>query len=136
MIPEPKKCLECKADMVYSKARYKSPAEFRRIKFCCHSCSEKQISGRPRVHKERFLARDRHGKPTGWWIHITGKKGRFLEHRVLAEKALGRPLKRDEVVHHINGNPLDNSYGNMLICTNSYHRALHWRMYKRTGVRS
>lgn len=135
-LPASKNCLECGTLMAYSKPRYPSPAEFRRTKFCSHRCSEKHIQGRPRVHPERYLAISGQGRIGGWYIHLPGKKGRFLEHRVLAAKALGRPLKRDEVVHHINGNPLDNSYGNMLICTNSYHRALHWRMYKRTGVRS
>lgn len=51
--------------------------------------------------------------------------GYVLEHDLIAEKVLGRPLKRGEVVHHINGDNTDSRNCNLLICTQSYHAWLH-----------
>lgn len=53
---------------------------------------------------------------------------RRFEHVLVAEAALGRKLKRDEVVHHINLNKADNRNCNLLICSNAYHRWLHHQM--------
>jgi hypothetical protein len=47
------------------------------------------------------------------------------EHVLVAEKAAGRQLKRSEVVHHIDGDKLNNTPGNLLICTRSHHKKLH-----------
>jgi hypothetical protein len=50
--------------------------------------------------------------------------GRYrLEHRIVAEQMLGRPLADSEVVHHINGNPLDNTPENLVVCGST---AEHW----------
>lgn len=63
------------------------------------------------------------------YVYIRVDKGvRQLEHILVAEKALGRRLRKNEVVHHINCNPADNRKENLLICTRSYHTDLHWRM--------
>ena len=43
--------------------------------------------------------------------------GTFV-HRWVAEKKIGRKLKSKEVVHHIDGNPLNNSPNNLKIYKN------------------
>lgn len=45
--------------------------------------------------------------------------------RVIAESVLKRELKPAELVHHINGNSVDDRKGNLLVCDQSYHNWLH-----------
>ena len=60
------------------------------------------------------------------YLRVSGST-RYV-HSIIAEEALGRPLKKGEVVHHINGNKIDNRNYNLLICANWYNRWLHERM--------
>ena len=63
-----------------------------------------------------------------------------LEHRATAEKVLKRELRNDEVVHHINGNPLNNNVDNLCVMSNLkhefYHSWLKWRLSKNMGYPS
>lgn len=51
-------------------------------------------------------------------------KGR-REHRVVMERHLGRKLMTDEIVHHKNGNRLDNSLVNLEVMTRLQHNREH-----------
>lgn len=78
------------------------------------------------------------------YFYTQGGKCTF-EHLAVAAKALGKPLPPRAVVHHADGNPLNNEPTNLVICPNqAYHVLLHrrddalsacghadWRMCKR-----
>ena len=60
------------------------------------------------------------------YVQITGTRKHL--HRVIAERVLGRPLKSNEVVHHINGDRADNRNTNLVICERPLHRLIHKRL--------
>ena len=51
--------------------------------------------------------------------------GYVYEHILVAEKFLGRPLRRKEIVHHLDGNRGNNVVSNLLVLERSQHTKLH-----------
>jgi len=76
-----------------------------------------------RIHTDRRIEKSYMMHGGGRYVHV-----------VIAEQILDRPLKTSECVHHLDGNGLNNSHDNLLICTRSYHTYLHHaiRWFKRT----
>ena len=74
------------------------------------------------------------GKGKGWsdprgyrWISrtIDGKRRTIREHRWIIEQHLGRKLEPWEVVHHIDGNPSNNSIDNLELKEHAAHTLAH-----------
>ena len=86
---------------------------------------------KPEVIEKRRLAQinKKHKNVKGWthqgkrFIMHGGKE--MLEHRVIMELHVGRPLERHEVVHHIDKNPLNNNIENLQLMTKSSHSIFH-----------
>lgn len=58
-----------------------------------------------------------------------GKYGYVLEHLLVAEEALKKPLPEQAVIHHVNENRRDNRPCNLVICQDqAYHVLLHARL--------
>ena len=51
--------------------------------------------------------------------------GLYPLHRVVAENKIGRPLQKNEHVHHIDENKYNNSPENLEVLTDSQHAKLH-----------
>lgn len=64
----------------------------------------------------------------------SGQQIRFLQHRVIVERMIGRPLNSCEQVDHINGNKHDNRRCNLRPCTRSQN-ATNYSRRNRTGYR-
>jgi len=50
------------------------------------------------------------------------------EHKMICERAIGKPLPTTVQIHHVNENILDNTPSNLVVCQDAaYHKLLHLR---------
>jgi len=61
-------------------------------------------------------------------IKTDSKYGYDYEHRVIMENILGRKLKSDEHVHHIDKNTKNNNLDNLMVLNKDEHLDLHMRL--------
>ena len=123
-------------------------ARYARARFCSREClgrnSGKHSKGKSRApwtpERKAICLAKFHGKNHSNWrggvkrredgyiqVYVGIWKGTSvyeLEHRLVASRALGRPLKPGEFVHHINMQKDDNRNSNLLICDHKYHTML------------
>lgn len=78
---------------------------------CCHTWWTENASGW--IHESQGCR----------YVCIGGKD--ILEHRYIMEQHLDRPLDINEIVHHINGDRLDNRLENLELMTKGEHSTLH-----------
>ena len=94
-------CVACKKDFM----------AWRKMQELCSKCilDMREIAGRVKASNK--------------YIKDTNGKSNF--HRTVSEEAIGRKLSKDEVVHHIDCNYLNNSLDNLMIMSNGSHSRLH-----------
>ena len=106
-------------------------------KYCSRSCRSKSQIGKTvspetirKTIESRLVSGNMHSTPTyidnDGFVVITGSSKRL--HTAIAETVLGRPLKPNEVVHHIDEDRQNNNNNNLVICERSLHPTIHARM--------
>ena len=114
------------------------PSQFMEHVFCSRTCSREYLSTKMTKMNEvlnpermnfstRIKLRNAHLN-TGEGKTYTKTFSRHT-HRVVAEAMLGRKLRSDEVVHHIDGNKRNNDPSNLQVMTRSEHARMHTLEY-------
>ena len=94
-------------------------------RFCSHECSmEARAPTIERYHNGKKARVHQNGYVSVWEPKDSIRHGWALEHRVVMEQVLGRKLKRDEHVHHINGKRADNRPENLIVLGIGEHISL------------
>jgi hypothetical protein len=114
---------------------------------CACECGGRTSLNRHSQPNRYIHGHNRRGTSVGWqeggywYFRIDGRNIAF--HRWVAEQTLGRPLARDEVVHHVNGDKLDNDPDNVVVLTRAEHQRLHacrprsrWTSEEKTRARA
>lgn len=96
--------------------------------YCSRACLTAAKTKMPNWRRDASrTTQNNHGYLLVWvgHEHPYAMRGRLLEHRLVMEKALGRYLTREEHVHHINGDKVDNRLENLRLMTPTEHQQLH-----------
>lgn len=91
---------------------------------CGQLCSRRGAQNKTRRFIAGHYRRQRGPIREGRYVVIKGR----LEHVVIAERAIGRPLPDRSEVHHVDGRRHNNAHSNLVICQDhAYHMLLHKR---------
>ena len=107
--PVIRKCMECGKEFEANKSH-------KDRKYCSVQCAC--------LHRRKSPSNVTVGKDGYKYVWMSDGSG-VKEHRFVMEKHLGRPLRKDEHVHHKDFNRQNNDISNLVILTPSEHSRLH-----------
>lgn len=127
--PVIKRCAYCDMTMTLK------PSQSAR-RYCSKACEGAARTKRPltRTHNGKPARKDDQGYVLVWEPTHPNKafKGWQYEHRLVAEREIGRYLDSSEHVHHINGTRDDNRPENLAVMDGAAHSALTVSEYRET----
>lgn len=96
---------------------------------CACGCGRRTNTGLDGTPRKYLRGHNRRGVGKGWIEHgyryICVDGVRIAEHRHIVGQREGRKLTSDEVIHHADGNPLNNDPKNLVVLSRSEHQRLH-----------
>lgn len=135
-------CAACRKEFLGQK--HVTGAKKNGLRFCSSVCHGQYLSDSGIADKRfkpyQFKPGGEPHNKQGWHFNIrgyrivTGAGKRMSEHRLIMQRHLGRRLADSEIVHHINGNKLDNRIENLQVMTSSEHAREHWLLRKNETV--
>lgn len=118
----PKVCEQCSKPFFYELGM--GMRDWSKKRFCSQKCYFKYF---PRENHPLWKGGIKH-RPDGYQRDSATDK---YIHRQVMEKHLGRKLRKNEQIHHINHNPSDNRLENLLLTKNGEHIKLYHNDHKR-----
>mgnify|MGYP001570323352 len=126
-------CAECGNNLFYRKDR--KPKNGKR--YCSQTCNGMALA---RLYAVPFIKGHTAHNFKGMYVNRQGYKMQYygdqrktmVEHRAVVEKARLQPLESWEIVHHKNGNKLDNQLSNLEVMGRKEHAHLHASKERKT----
>lgn len=106
----------------------------------CRVCIEESIKNKKRVKpigEHEYDSRRREGNTyiTTQGYKAVKKNGIYiLEHRLVMESILGRELRTEEQIHHIDGDKLNNKSENLEVILNGQHQSKHTKSETKQAI--
>ena len=102
-------CVICGSKFTVTRKHPIFPAGLKDLAKYCSKCRSERMRGKPATNKRKGY---RYIDKEGYVCIKIGNTFR-AEHRVIMEKILGRPLRKGELVHHIDSNRSNNKPSNL-----------------------